>query len=74
MSKPLRCRVGLHTGQERGGTLMFTCPGCGGAFWQRRDYSHITRQADAMIDRGDTDGAERLVRDALAPRPKGGKR
>lgn len=62
---PLRCRLGRHTGQERGGTMVFTCKRCGGDYWQPHDYSPVTRAADAALDRGDREGAQRLVRDAL---------
>lgn len=60
--------IGRHTGQSDGGTMMFTCPRCRRSFWQPRDYSRATREADELIDAGDFDGARRVVRDALADR------
>lgn len=59
------CMLGRHTGQREGGTMMFTCPRCGGSFWQRKDYSAITRYADMLIALGQADEALRFVRDAV---------
>lgn len=50
---PLKCRLGRHEGQERGGTMVFTCSNCGGSFWQTKDYSHITVLAEARLALGD---------------------
>jgi uncharacterized C2H2 Zn-finger protein len=63
--KRLLCVIGIHTGQREGGTMMFTCPRCRRSLWQRKDYSHLTRAADAAIDRGDRAAAERIVREGL---------
>jgi uncharacterized C2H2 Zn-finger protein len=62
----LRCMVGLHTGQREGGTMMFTCPRCRRSFWQRKDYSEITRYADILIENGQADEAQQLVREAVS--------
>jgi uncharacterized C2H2 Zn-finger protein len=62
---PLKCRLGRHKGQSDGGTMCFTCPNCGGSFWQKRDYSAVTAQADRLIEAGRADDAEKLVREAL---------
>lgn len=62
---PLRCRIGRHTGQEKGGTMCFQCPRCGGTYWQRGDYSAVMALADSMIERGDGDGALRVAQDAV---------
>ena len=40
---PLRCKLRRHTGQERGGLMVYTCPRCGGDFWQR--YNPRMREA-----------------------------
>lgn len=64
MKHPL-CIIGRHAGQEDGGTMMFTCPRCKGSFWQPHDYSAVTSAADRLIDQGDHEGAERLVRSAF---------
>lgn len=60
--KSLRCILGRHTGRREGGTMMFTCPRCRGSFWQTRDYSHVTRAADALIAQDRADEAHELVR------------
>lgn len=49
----LLCRLGRHTGQAQGGTLMYTCPDCRGSFWQTHDFSAVTAEADARIAAGD---------------------
>lgn len=64
--KDPRCIFGRHTGQADGGTMMFTCPRCHESFWQRCDYSHVTRAANAAIDRGDFAEAKRIRREGLS--------
>lgn len=66
----LRCALGLHTGQAEGGTMMFTCPRCGGSFWQRADMSDVTRAADAMLDAGRVDDANAYVREEVKRRTR----
>lgn len=61
----LLCRFGRHTGQADGGTLMFTCPRCGGSFVQPVDYSDVTRYADMLIENGQGEEALRFARDAV---------
>jgi hypothetical protein len=56
---PLRCRLGRHTGSEP--------PAGGGTFHQKKDYSAQLRAADAAIDRGDLDLADRIHREAANP-------
>lgn len=68
---PLRCKLGRHRGQEDGGTMAFTCPRCGGSFWQPDDHSTVTAAADAMAAAGDLDGAMRMVREAVQPHRRG---
>ena len=62
---PLRCKLGRHTGQENGGTMVFTCSRCGGSFWQTKDYSAVTARADRLIDAGRGEEALDLARDAV---------
>jgi hypothetical protein len=50
---PRRCKLGRHIGQERGGTMVFTCSRCGGDFWQTADMRAVTAAADARIAAGD---------------------
>lgn len=45
--------------------MMFTCPRCGGSFWQRADMSHVTARADAMIAAGRSEEALAYARDAI---------
>lgn len=60
----LRCRFGRHTGQERGGLMVFTCPRCGGDYWQDRDdYRGALAVADAALVRGDRVAARRALAD-----------
>jgi uncharacterized C2H2 Zn-finger protein len=53
----IRCLLGRHTGQKEGGTMMFTCPRCGGSFWQKHDLRAVTAHADRLIDAGRSDEA-----------------
>lgn len=59
------CRLGRHTGQREGGTMMFTCPRCGESFWQRHDFSGVTAFADRLIDEGRPDDALRYAEDEI---------
>lgn len=43
------CQLGRHTGQADGGTMMFTCPRCGGSHNMRA----ITVAADMRVEAGD---------------------
>lgn len=63
--KDARCVLGRHTGQENGGTMMFTCPRCRGSYMQPLDFSHVATEADTMIAQGDVSGALRMVRSAV---------
>jgi uncharacterized C2H2 Zn-finger protein len=63
---PLRCRLGRHTGQQDGGTMVYMCPRCGGSYWQPHDYSAVTRYADLLIANGQSEEALRFARDAVA--------
>lgn len=51
--KSVRCAIGVHIGQENGGTMMFWCPRCETSQWQKKDMSRITAEADKRIDQGD---------------------
>lgn len=62
---PWRCKLGRHKGQENGGTMMFTCPNCGGSYWQRGDYRAVTALADSMIAQGRGDEALSMAQDAV---------
>lgn len=61
---PLRCRLGRHTGQENGGTMVFTCPRCGGSFWQAPDVRDLTGPADARLTAGED--PELVLRETMA--------
>jgi hypothetical protein len=67
--KPWRCRLGRHIGQESGGTLMFTCPRCGGSYWQSlKHYDRLQRvsaAADLMIAAGRADEALKYTQDEV---------
>jgi predicted nucleic acid-binding Zn-ribbon protein len=56
-----RCKMGFHKGQERGGLMVFTCPRCGGDFWQTnpkyRAAMERVRVAEAV---NDMDEAKRI--------------
>lgn len=64
---PLRCTMGRHIGQSGGGTMAFTCPRCGGSYWQTQDMRDVTARADAMIAAGD-EGALDYARDEIRRR------
>jgi hypothetical protein len=59
---PLRCRLGRHTGQAEGGTAMYTCPRCGGSYWQTVSMRDVQETADMMINAGRTDEALEYAR------------
>jgi hypothetical protein len=52
---------------------MYTCPHCGGRFWQPKDFAAVTSFADRLIERGRGDEAiafvEREVAAAYGKRP-----
>lgn len=54
-----------HKGQKEGGTVIFTCPRCGGVFFQRHDFSAVTKRADALISEGQSEEALRLAREEI---------
>lgn len=62
---PLRCKLHIHTGQELGGTMCFTCLRCGGTFWQRRNYSAVTALGDRMIEEGRGEEAIAMAQTAV---------
>jgi predicted nucleic acid-binding Zn-ribbon protein len=58
---PLRCRMGRHIGQERGGLMVFQCPRCGGSYWQTNPkYRAAMDQVRVAEDAGDMAGARRI--------------
>lgn len=63
--RPLRCMIGRHTGQENGGTMKFTCPRCGGSFWQPADFRATTALADRMIEGGQADEALEMAQQTI---------
>lgn len=62
---PRKCRKGEHIGQEKGGTMVFYCPRCGGSFWQPYELRSLNPIADRMIDEGRGDEAIEMVRDRV---------
>jgi hypothetical protein len=57
----LVCLVVGHAGQVEGGTLVFFCPRCRGAFFQHEDLRHVNVVADEMIAEGRHDDALRYA-------------
>lgn len=53
----LLCRLGRHTGQAQGGTMMFTCPRCKRSLWQplrhRDRLRAVETEADLRLASGD---------------------
>jgi uncharacterized protein with PIN domain len=47
---------------------MFTCPGCGGSFWQTQDFRDVTQRADRLIAQGRVDDARRIAAEEVRRR------
>lgn len=58
---PLRCKLHMHIGQERGGLMAFDCPRCGGSYWQtKRKYTEAMDRVREFEAVGDDETAVRI--------------
>jgi hypothetical protein len=62
---PARCKRGYHRGQERGGTMGFTCTDCGGFYEHEYDFSGLTVVGDMMANAGMGEEAVEMTRQRI---------